>query len=289
MIIDIHTHTFPDAIAPAAIGKLQAGSHILPFSDGTLDGLRAGMAAGGVDASVALPVATSAKQVPHINDSAIRINEQAGETGVYSFGAMHPDFPDWEAEMERLSAAGVRGVKLHPPYQGVDIDDPRYIRILKKASQLGMPVVTHAGLDVGLPGAEQAMPEKILRAVEKAPDATLILAHMGGWRCWDDVEKLLPGAGVYLDTSFALGKLTPSGGGYFKTEKDLEMLGKDQFLRLVQLFGADRILFGTDSPWADQGAYLQSIRSLPLPDADRQAILGGNAERLLENGISHHI
>ncbi|MBR5111359.1 MAG: amidohydrolase family protein [Clostridia bacterium] len=281
MIIDFHTHVFPDAIAPAAIGKLQANSHILPFSDGTLEGLRAGMAAGGVDVSVVLPVATGAKQVPHINDSAIRLNRQAGETGVYSFGGMHPDFPDWEKEMERLAAAGVRGIKLHPPYQGVDLDDPRYIRIFKKASRLGMLVITHAGLDVGLPGAEEAAPEKILRAVEKAPDTPLILAHMGGWRCWDEVEKLLPGAGVYLDTSFALGKLTPNGDGHYKNEKDLEMLGEEQFLRLVFLFGADHILFGTDSPWADPAAYLQSIRDLPLPEADLQAILGGNAERLL--------
>ena len=281
MIIDIHTHTFPDAIAPAAISKLQSNSHILPFSDGTMDGLRAGMAAGGVDASVVLPVATSAKQVPHINDSAIRINQKAGETGVYSFGAMHPDFPGWEQEMERLCAAGVRGIKLHPPYQEADFDDPRYIRILKKASQLGMPVVTHAGLDVGLPGAEQATPEKILRAREQAPDTVLILAHMGGWRCWDETERLLAGTGVYLDTSFSLGKLTPNGNGYYKTEQDLEMLGAEQFLRLVQVFGADHVLFGTDSPWADQATYLQSIRTLPLTDQDLQAILGGNAERLL--------
>ena len=281
MIIDIHTHTFPDAIAPAAISKLQSNSHILPFSDGMMDGLRAGMAAGGVDASVVLPVATSAKQVPHINDSAIRINQKAGETGVYSFGAMHPDFPGWEQEMERLCAAGVRGIKLHPPYQEADFDDPRYIRILKKASQLGMPVVTHAGLDVGLPGAEQATPEKILRAREQAPDTVLILAHMGGWRCWDETERLLAGTGVYLDTSFSLGKLTPNGNGYYKTEQDLEMLGAEQFLRLVQVFGADHVLFGTDSPWADQATYLQSIRTLPLTDQDLQAILGGNAERLL--------
>lgn len=281
MIIDFHTHTFPDAIAPIAISKLQAGSHTRPFSDGTVNGLRASMRTAGIDASVVLPVATSTKQVPHINDSAIRINQKAGETGVYSFGAMHPDFPGWEQEMERLSAAGVRGIKIHPPYQGVDIDDPRFIRILKKASALGMLVVTHAGLDVGLPGAEQSTPVKILRAREQAPDTTMILAHMGGWRCWDEVERLLPSSGVYLDASFALGKLTPNGDGYYKTEQDLEMLGAEQFLRLIQAFGADHVLFGTDSPWAEQAAYLQSIRALPLPGADERAILGGNAERLL--------
>ena len=286
MIIDFHTHTFPDAIAPAAVNKLQAASHTKPFTDGTVNGLRASMAAAGMDVSVVLPVATSPKQVPHINDSAIRVNAQAKETGVFSLGGMHPDFPDWEREMERLCAAGVRGVKVHPPYQGVDFDDSRFIRILKKASGLGMLVVTHAGLDVGLPGAEQSTPEKLLRAREKAPDTILILAHMGGWRCWDDVERLLPGAGVYLDTSFALGQMTPNGDGYYKKEKDLAMLEDEQFLRLVSLFGADHILFGTDSPWGDQTAALQKIRALPLSAAYTRAILGGNAEKLLKAEIS---
>ena len=286
MIIDFHTHTFPDKIAAAAVDKLQAASHTRPFSDGTVDGLRASMAVAGIDASVVLPVATSAKQVPHINDSAIRVNWQAKETGVHSFGGMHPDFPDWEQEMERLCAAGVRGVKVHPPYQGVNFDDPRYIRVLKKASALGMLVVTHAGLDVGLPGAEQSTPEKLLRAREQAPDTTLILAHMGGWRCWDDVERLLPGTGVYLDTSFALGHMTPNGDGFYKTEADLAMLEQEQFLRLIRLFGADHILFGTDSPWSEQTASVQKIRALPLPDADMRAILGGNAEKLLKAAIN---
>jgi len=284
MIIDFHTHTFPDAIAAAAVEKLQAASHTRPFSDGTVNGLRASMTAAGIDASVVLPVATSARQVPHINDSAIRINARANETGVYSLGGMHPDFPDWEREMERLRAAGVRGVKVHPPYQGVDFDDERYVRILKKASGLGMLVVTHAGLDVGLPGAEQSTPEKLLRAREKAPDTILILAHMGGWRCWDEVERLLPGAGVYLDTSFALGQMTSNGDGHYKTKQDLAMLEDEQFLRLISLFGADHILFGTDSPWGDQSASLQKIRALPLPDADKSAVLGGNAEKLMRKG-----
>ena len=284
MIIDFHTHTFPDAIAAAAVEKLQAASHTRPFSDGTVNGLRASMTAAGIDASVVLPVATSARQVPHINDSAIRVNARANETGVYSLGGMHPDFPDWEREMERLRAAGVRGVKVHPPYQGVDFDDERYVRILKKASGLGMLVVTHAGLDVGLPGAEQSTPEKLLRAREKAPDTILILAHMGGWRCWDEVERLLPGAGIYLDTSFALGQMTSNGDGHYKTKQDLAMLEDEQFLRLISLFGADHILFGTDSPWGDQSHSLQRIRALPLPDADKSAVLGGNAEKLMRKG-----
>ena len=114
MIVDFHTHTFPDAIAPAAIGKLQAASHTKPFTDGTVNGLRASMAAAGIDISMVLPVATSPKQVPHINDSAIALNARANETGVYSLGGMHPDFPDWEqVRRTRAWTSTTRGISAY--------------------------------------------------------------------------------------------------------------------------------------------------------------------------------
>ncbi len=281
MIIDFHTHTFPDAIAHTAVDRLKHNSHTLPFSDGTVDGLRASMARAGIDASLVLPVATSARQVPHVNDASIRMNESAGETGVYSLGCMHPDFEGWHEELGRLARAGIKGVKVHPPYQGVDFDDPRFLRILSRAGELGLFVIAHGGLDVGMPGAEQSTPEKLLRAARAVGPVTLVLAHMGGWRCWQAVEDLLPNTGVYLDTSFSLGPMTPLGDGYYADPADLQRLNEQDFLRMIRLFGADRILFGTDSPWEDQAAVVQKFQALPLTDAEKRAVLGENAARLL--------
>ena len=280
MIIDIHTHTFPDRIAAPTLEKLQSLSHTLPFTDGTVDGLRASMEAAGVDRSLVLPVATSARQVVHVNDASARINDRASETGIYSFGCMHPDFDGWREELARVASLGLRGVKLHPVYQGVDFDDPRYLRILDRCGELGLAVLVHAGLDVGFPGLEHCSPEMARRAVDQVGPVKLILAHMGGWRQWDRVEKLLPGTGVYLDTSFSLGRMTPLGDGYYGPA-DLELMGAEQFVRLVRAFGADHVLFGTDSPWGDQGEALDRLRALPLEGEELDAILGGNALRLL--------
>ena len=152
MIFDIHTHTFPGKIASPTLQKLQSMSHTMPFTDGTVSGLRASMTAAGVDRSLVLPVATNARQVPHVNDASARINEQAGETGIFSFGCMHPDFDGWREELARIASLGLKGIKLHPVYQDVDFDDVRYLRILDRCGELGLTVLTHAGLDVGFPG-----------------------------------------------------------------------------------------------------------------------------------------
>ena len=226
MVIDIHTHTFPDKLAATTIPKLEGMSHTRAYVDGTVSGLRASMARAGVDASLVLPVATNPRQVVHVNDSSAQINDLGPETGVYSFGCMHPDFSDYRAELSRVKELGMKGIKLHPG------------------------------------------------------PLTLILAHMGGWRNWEEVEELLPYAPVYLDTSYSLGSIRPLDDGYYKPE-ELPMMGEEQFLRIIRTFGYERFLFGTDSPWSGQQESLERFRALPLTNEEKDAILGGNAQRLL--------
>ncbi len=280
MIVDIHTHTFPDKIAAPTIEKLRSMSHTKPFSSGTVDALRESMSAAGVDRSVVLPVATNPRQVVHVNDASVQLNDRAAETGIYSFGCMHPDFPDWKNELSRVAGLGLKGIKLHPVYQGVDLDDPRFLRILDRAAEVGLVVLTHAGLDVGFPGRVNCSPEMALRALKQVGPVPLILAHMGGWRCWDQVEELLWDTRAYLDTSFSLGSMTPLGDGYYGPG-DLKLLGAEQFVRMVRKFGSQRVLFGTDSPWSDQRDSLAQLRALPLTAEELEDILGGNARRLL--------
>lgn len=280
MIIDFHTHTFPDKIAASAVEKLSVASHIRPFSDGTAEGLSDGARAAGIDLSIVLPVATSPKQVAHINDYAAKTNESTDETGLFSFGCIHPDYPEWSEELERVKSLGLKGIKLHPVYQGVDIDDPRFSRILDKAGELGLIVVTHAGWDIGFPGVEHCSPKMILSAIKQVGPVKLVLAHMGGWRQWDMVEELLTDQPIYFDTSFSTGSLSPLDDGYY-TPEDLPMLDDTGFVRMVRAIGAERILFGTDSPWSSQISDIDRIRALPLTEDEKNSIFGGNAKKLL--------
>ena len=148
MIIDFHTHTFPNQIAAKTLAKLSNLSHTIPFTDGTAGDLSAAARAAGVDLSVILPVATSSRQVAHINEAAAHGNEKTGETGLFSFGCIHPDYPEWKEELGRIAALGLKGVKIHPVYQGVALDDPRYLRIMERAGELELIVVNHAGADI---------------------------------------------------------------------------------------------------------------------------------------------
>ena len=91
MIIDMHTHTFPDHIAAGTLEKLSAASHTRPFTNGTQEGLLRSMEEAGVDLSLVLPVATAPRQVERINDRSAQLNQSGGK--LLSFGCMHPDFP----------------------------------------------------------------------------------------------------------------------------------------------------------------------------------------------------
>jgi len=278
MIIDFHTHTFPAAIAPATIDKLSRVARVRPFTDGTDAGLRASMAKAGVDLSILLPVATRPGQVAGINDHAAKANEQQGE--LLSFASMHPDCDAWREELARIAGLGMKGIKIHPVYQGVEQDDLRYLRILDRAGELGLIVVTHSGVDIGYPEVVQSSPEKIASAVRQVGPVNLVAAHMGGWRQWEEAACLAEFPNIFLDTSFSTGMLTPRQEGDY-TAEERRLLDEESFLKMVCAFGVNRILFGTDSPWSDQGSSVAWIRALPMSEKEKAAILGENAMKLL--------
>lgn len=277
MIIDIHTHIFPDRIADRAIDKLKHSSHTVPFSDGKKDGLMASMKKAGVDCSVVLPVATNPCKAASMNDAMLSEKET---NGLVHFGAIHPDTPDAQKELKRIADAGIRGIKLHPVYQGVDINDPRSLRILEMAGELGLIVVMHAGQDIGFPGVVHCSPEMTADALRHVGPVQLVCAHMGGWRDWARVTDCLAGTSALLDTAFSLGDLTPLEESYYSPEQ-IHMLNEEAFCTLVRAFGSERVLFGSDSPWGDQQENIRAIRKLPLTEDEKQNILGANACRLL--------
>jgi len=260
MIIDFHVHCFADEIAERAVASLSQVAGLPPRSDGTVAGIKSSMKKAGIDKSVLLSIATKPQQTRKITQWAASVQSEE----IIAFGSIHPDSEDWEDELVSLYEAGIIGIKFHPDYQKFYVDDPKMFPIYEKAAELGLIIVFHAGVDIGLPAPYHCPPVRMKRVVRAFPGAKIVAAHLGGFDYWDEVEDILAGEKLYLDTSFSLYKL-----------------GKEQFLRIASKHGYDRLLFASDSPWGDQTEEVKRLQSLILPSDIEDAILGGNALRLL--------
>ncbi len=266
-VIDFHTHVFPEAIAEKTISMLAQKSNSQPFGNGTFSSLLSNMQNSGVTHSVTLPVVTRPKQFDSILKYAVACNEHPQ---IFAFGGIHPDDPTPEEHLLQIKQAGLYGIKLHPDYQQTYIDDPKYIRILRKCAALQLPVVIHAGVDDGFPETVHCTPDRTLHMLEQVYGDTvpeqpnIVLAHGGANRMHEEVLEKLCGKPVYFDISFILSYIQP------------ELL-----LQIIRKHGADRILFATDFPWSDPAADLTAVQNLPLTDAEKEQILWKNAQTLL--------
>lgn len=268
MVIDFHTHIFPDKIAERTIEILEQNminsgktdGHA--FTRGKLSELKQSMQESGVNYSVVLPIATNVHQSVSINNFASQIN---GKDNIFSFGSLHPMQEDWESVLYDIKEKGLKGIKLHPEYQSFYIDSPESVRILKKCEELDLIVVLHAGFDVGVLPPAHCMPENLRHVLDyEISGEKVIAAHLGGWSVWDDVEKYLVGTPIMLDTAYIM-----------------DFVSKEQFIRIIRNHGAQKILFATDSPWENPKDTLKFINSLEITESEREKILYKNAEKLL--------
>ncbi|MGN0298016.1 MAG: amidohydrolase family protein [Lachnospiraceae bacterium] len=280
MIIDFHTHTFPEKISAKVVDKLGKTAHTAHFTDASIPSLINSMVRARVDYSVNLPVMTTTEQVEKVNHSLMAQAEELRQRGIITFGGMHPNFAYYKDELKYLHDGGILGIKIHPAYQNVDFDDIRMKRIIDYASQLGLIVVTHAGIDIGIYDHNYASVPMILNVLEEVQPTKLVLAHMGNWACWDEFEKDLAGAPVYIDTAFSLGPITPNPEQQ-ESPYLTSNLSDEAFVRLVRKHGIEKVLFATDSPWEDQKEYISRIHQTSLTEKEKEYIFEKNAKRLL--------
>ena len=262
-IFDAHSHAFPDHVAPGAMKTLVAEAvwmKVTAHHDGTLAGLLASMDRAGVRRTIMCSVATKPTQVPKITAWSAAINCDR----VCAFASIHPDYEQVEAEAGRIAAAGLRGIKFHPQYMNCAIDDPRSIRIARAAANAGLAMTYHCGYDLAYERDELAAPVQIRRLIAAVPDLRLIACHLGGWQRWEEVIEHVVGLPVWLETSYTLGQCPA-----------------DLLLEILRRHPADRLLFGTDAPWADQAEELAKLRALPLPEELKRRMLWDNAAALV--------
>ena len=268
MIIDFHTHVFPDKIASRTIELLAVKGSIPAFSDGRISSLVEEMKKAGTDVSINLPVLTSPSQFDSINRFAKEINSAFLDKShrLISFAGIHPACSDIEGKMAFIRESGFLGVKIHPDYQGTYIDDEGYVKILKCAKENDLIVVTHAGVDCGFRDMPvRCTPRRALELIKRIPYSKIVFAHMGGCELFDEVYDTLCGQNVYFDTAYVL-----------------RFIGSDTFKKMLEKHGDDKILFASDSPWSDPSADVALLKSFGLDKSTERKLLYENAARLLK-------
>lgn len=258
-IIDAHAHIYPDKIAMKAARAIGEFYLVPMYGDGSVDGLLSTFSPDGVTHAIVHSVATTAKSVPTINS--FLAEQSARHPEFIGFGTMHQDFEDKEAEVERALSLGLHGFKLHPDTQQVDIDDPRLMEFYEIIAGR-VPLVLHTGdYRYGY-----SRPERLVKVLKAFPDLVVDAAHLGGWSISDaafDIyqKELLPHDNLYVDAS-----------------SSFAFVGCRHMRELVHLWGADRVMFGSDYPMWDPNAELENMLNSGLTDDELEKVLWRNAE-----------
>lgn len=272
MIIDIHTHTFPDHMAPgvlnALIEKTRDTINLQAAGSGTLSGLLSTLESDGIDRAVICPIATHPKHFTHI----LRFIEDLAEgtlgtharERIIPAGSIHPHDPDMPQRVRTLARAGARIIKIHPYYQETVLTDLPMMRLLECCCSENLPVISHTGYDIGFSLTPMCTPGMVREVNQTFPELVFIAAHCAAWRCEEEALETLLGTSAHLDISFQ-----PTGGQ------------ESTIRRFVTEHPAHLLYFASDWPWRRPGELVGWLRDLNLPPEREDAILGGNAARVL--------
>jgi predicted TIM-barrel fold metal-dependent hydrolase len=260
LVVDFHTHAFPDSLAERAIPQLEQEGGVKAVLDGKVSSLLRSMDDAGIRASVVASIATKPTQFRPILEWSRAIASER----IVPFPSLHPDDPAAADQVAAIADAGFLGVKLHPYYQGYLLDEARLDPVYAALERHELLLLSHCGFDIAFPRERRCDPARIRRVLERFPQLKFVAAHLGAWEDWDEVERLLLGQPVLMDLSTTI-----------------EWIGFDRAKEFLQRHPQDYLLFGTDSPWISQRAALELVRKMELEPAREQALLGGNAARLL--------
>ena len=257
IVVDAHAHIFPKKIAEKATHSIGNFYNLEMLHTGTPSLLvESGKKIGTVKYLVS-STATKPEQVEPINTF---IAEECSKyPEFFGFGTIHPGYENIEKEVERIISLGLHGIKLHPDFQEFNIDDPDVMPMYRIIERAGLPILFHTG-DKRM---DYSAPRRLHDVAVKLPELTCIAAHFGGYNSWSEgaMHLLLPN--VYFDTSSSLFALT-----------------RDQAVGLLDHFGADRFMFGTDFPMWDHRQELDRFLALGLSDEENNKILHQNFERI---------
>lgn len=267
-IIDSHCHIFPEKIAQKATDSIDIFYKISETGVingcgfvGTAKTLINQCDSTGVSKCLVTSVATTPHHAQSIN-TFIADEVKLFPDRFIGFGSLHPESETLKADAEHLIELGLKGVKLHPDIQNFKVDDPKVIKIFKICNEKGLPILLHTGDS----RYDNSNPDRVEKMLKLFPELTIIGAHFGGWSVWDRAPEILcKYKNFYVDTC-----------------SSFYALSKERAKQIIDLYGDDRVLFGTDFPMWRQEDELNFLFSLGLSDRQLENILAKNIERVLK-------
>jgi predicted TIM-barrel fold metal-dependent hydrolase len=277
MIIDFHTHVFPPQIKKNRSKYIDSDPcFAILYSQkdakmATAEELIASMDKAEVDISVIVNIGWTTHELcvetnDYILESIARYPER-----LIGFCAVQPNsYEAALAEVERCAQAGARGLgEIRPDMQLFELGDETLmeplVEVLKKYNLI---LLTHASEPVGheYPGKGSITPDVLYPFIARFPDLAIVCAHWGGG---------LPFYALMPEVKRAMSNV------FFDTAASPFLYSPQVYNQVIQLVGVDKILFGSDYPLLEQSRLLKEINSLDLPEATRDLMLSGNAQRLL--------
>lgn len=256
-VADFHAHIFPDKLADKAAGSIGDFYGVTISRTASVDVLVAEEQRAGISRCVVSNSAVTPRQVHNIN-SFIAESVQAHPNFI-GFGSIFPGMDGFEEELDRMVSLGLRGLKIHPDFQKLPIDDPSGIETYRAVARRGLPVLFHMG-DYRY---DFSSPERLTNLLRQVPDLRVIAAHFGAWGAWEQSLRHPQPENVLYDTSSSLG-----------------LVDRDLISRLFDKLGPERFLFGSDFPMWSPKEELERFLALGFDKQTNETILYGNFMKL---------
>lgn len=249
-LIDIHTHVYPDSIARKAAASIREFYELdTTEMDGTVQTLLEKGDQVGIDRFVILPVAVRPDRTRHVND--FILEQVAIQPRFIGFGTIHAAMDNIVDEAKYIMAQGLKGIKMHPDTQAFCIDDPRLFGIYEEI-QGKIPVILHMG-DVRY---DFSHPVKLRRVMELFPNLEVIAAHFGGYGMYETAYELLHNQKNCI----------------FDVSSSMMFMEEGMAEKYINMYGAERMAFGTDYPLWDPVKETKRFLELKLTDEQFEQI-----------------
>lgn len=251
--IDCHAHVYNKRLAPRAVKGVGEFYNVNMSCSGVTDELVEISKTSPIKKFIINSVALNAKAVPKLNDFV------AAECGAHEellgLGTLHPDMENIEKEIERIISLGLKGIKLHPDTQQFEADCAGAMRIYE-AIEGRLPLLIHSG-DYRY---DFSHPRRIAKIADSFPKLKMVAAHLGGWSIFEEAVPYMKDRSCYMDISSVMPFMKP-----------------ERVLELIKMYGAGRLMFGSDYPMWDPVREYGSFMELELSEEERETILFKNA------------